>query len=300
MAIQINKISFNNTCPICGSRRSVILFPDTLKSELPSFDYNFGPAHSRTYQIIKCLDCSHGYTSSVPHNVFQNYQDIQDYVYLKNEKQRIETANKVIKDLVRHAPTGRLLDIGCATGDFLSVASKYYWVEGLELSNWSANIAKSKGFIVHTCKLESLSPSYCFDVITLWGVIEHFQNPHQEIAHIYRLLTAQGIVSLWTGDITSILSYVLGKKWWWIQGQHIQLFSKRSLRKLFLENGFEEIKVGLYPYTTTMQSLSNSLRRYPFITKLTEKILNNKYLSNMKVTFRLPGEMFAIFRKKEN
>jgi SAM-dependent methyltransferase len=208
------------------------------------------------------------------------------------------TARKVIQRLLRFLSQGRLLDVGCATGDFLAVAQKHYSVEGVELSKWSADIARSRGFVIHNCELGNLRTRKPYDIVTLWGVIEHFEDPAVEVENIAQLLRRDGIVCLWTGDFESSLSRILGRRWWWVQGQHINLFSKRSLCRLFENNNFDTIEIGLYPHVMTMQSMSRSLGRYRRMSRMTKPILNRKLLSPMEITLRLPGEMFAIFRKR--
>jgi SAM-dependent methyltransferase len=289
---------FHIPCPVCSSRRFKIKYPDSLGVEMPCLDYDFRPAHSLTYRIVKCLDCGHGYSSPHPAMLWKNYESVADVVYLKSQDQRLLTARKVIKEILRHCSTGRLLDVGCATGDFLTIAQEHFRVEGVELSKWSTDIARSRGLVIHNCELANLETSEPYDVVTLWGVIEHFEDPVIEIKNIARLMRSGGIVCLWTGDFESCLSKLFGKKWWWVQGQHINLFSKRSLCRLFENNDFDLVRIGLYPYVTTMQSMSRSLGRYPLLTKITKYFLNGKLLSNVKITLRLPGEMFAIFRKR--
>jgi SAM-dependent methyltransferase len=285
-------------CPVCFSARFKVKYPDTLGAETPCFDYDFRPAHTRTYRIVKCLDCGHGYSSPRPARLSENYQTTEDGVYLRDQRQRLATARKVVPHLLRFLPQGRLLDVGCATGDFLSVAREYFKVEGLEISEWSADIARSKGFVIHNGELGSIKANETYDVITLWGVIEHFEEPVREVKNIARLLRKGGIVGVWTGDFESSLSWLLGRKWWWVQGQHINLFSKRSLHKLFDDQGFEVVEIRMYPHVVTMESISRSLGRYPFMTKITKFLLTVQLLADKKITLKLPGEIFAIFRKR--
>ena len=290
-------IAVDFPCPICGSNDHRLLYPDTLKNDFPRFGYEFSAGHTRTYRIVMCENCGHAYCSPRPLDIWKHYHDVEDKAYLGCQPQRISTARKVLKKMLQFKKSGRLLDIGCATGDFLSVARDFYEVEGLELSRWTSRIALGRGLIVHSCTLDALKPAKPYDVMTLWGVIEHFEDPAREIQKMARLLNQGGYVCLWTGDIKSIPSKVLGKKWWYVQGQHIQYFSQRSLRKIFSQNGFEHVWSGLYPYVMTMDSISGSLNRYPLIGKLSKYVLKQPFLSSRMLTLALPGEMFAIFRK---
>lgn len=287
-------------CPICNCECNKELYRNTLGKELPQFGYAFTPDHSKTYRIVLCENCKHAYSSPRPRDLWKGYECLSDIAYLQAQEDRLFTAQKVVNRLKVYARRGRLLDVGCGTGDFLFVAAKAYQVEGLELSRWAAEIARSRGFVVHGCEIGNVKAEESYDLITLWGVIEHFEYPSREVANMWRLLARGGLVCLWTGDVEALPSRFLGRKWWYIQGQHIQLFSRRSLGKLFESNGFEEVWIGRYPYMMTMRSIANSLRRYRLLGSASKFLLDRPFLGDRRITLALPGEMFAIFRKTDN
>jgi len=285
-------------CPVCGSMDQKLLYNDTLGDALPAFDYAFSPEHNRTYRIMRCQSCTHAF-SIVPHkNLWENYQSVIDDEYLKRQDERLMTSLNVVNILRKNKSSGTLLDIGCATGDFLSIARNFYDVEGLELSDWSARIAQDSGFTIHTCTLSEMQGSGLYDIITLWGVIEHFESPRNEAGHISRLLRPGGVVCLWTGDINSWIAHILGRKWWYIQGQHIQYFSRKSLCRLFEDNDFELVSMEKYPFATNFRSLSKSLRRYSVVNNVFGHLFEQRFFADRKINLSLPGEMYAIFRKK--
>jgi SAM-dependent methyltransferase len=285
-------------CPVCGSNRYNVIRPDTLGDRSARFDYGFSPAHNLTYRTVHCLDCGHGYASPRPDNIWENYQSVVDDAYLTRKEERIASAKKALERIRTFVPSGKLLDVGCATGDFMSAAQPYYNVEGLELSEWSAKLAVERGFTIHKCLLDDMKVENVYDVVTMWGVIEHFEYPANEIKNIARIIKPGGVVALWTGDIESLPSKLFGQKWWYVQGQHIQMFSKRSIRKLFNDNGFEEVSMTWYPYVMAMRSISQSIRRYPALDGLAHSVLNSSLFREATITIKLPGEMFGIFRKR--
>jgi ubiquinone/menaquinone biosynthesis C-methylase UbiE len=295
----MNKIDFD--CPICKGKDFTVLYEDDLGNRLPTFNYDFSINGNKTFRIVKCTNCSHCYATPRSENIYVNYDgNVQDDIYLRLEGQRLQTDKKVIKEIIKIKPNqSKLLDIGCATGDFLSVAQNYFLVEGLELSTWSTAIARKRGFIVHQKLIKDLQADNQFDIITLWGVIEHFEFPNDEIRNINRLLKTGGIVALWTGDIDTIFPKLIGKKWWYFQGQHIQMFTKKSITLLFEQNGFKKIQINKYPYVISTESLINTLKRYPFIRKTLKPLLEWSAFKNFHLTLRLPGEMFAIFEKTQ-
>lgn len=284
-------------CPVCGGPKYRVVREDTLGNLPPELGYSFTPAHLKTYRIVRCTNCGHTYCSPLPIDLFERYADIEDVEYLKHESQRLATAKKVIRTLQQVKKCGRLLDVGCSTGDFLQIAERYYEVEGVELSAWAAGIARAKGLTVYDFPLSELGGVKQYDVISLWGVIEHLEDPGREIKHIHRLMRDGGILCIWTGNVDSLTARVLGEKWWYFMGQHVQYFSEATLDRLVTGCGFAKVTVGNYPYVMNMTSIANSIGRYAFLSKLLSRALKSKCLASITITFALPGEMFAIYSK---
>lgn len=294
----MNNATVEFDCPVCGSSGDLVeIYPDTLGAALPEFGYDFSPRHCAHYRIVRCNACSHAYCTPRHPDMFRNYIDVEDRAYLRNQKQRTATAILVVKKICEFESSGRLLDIGCSTGDFLDVAKSKFSVDGLELSDWAADAARRCGLRIHQKQLAEFQPEVAYDVITLWGVIEHFEHPAQEVRHLSRLLSPGGIVCLWTGDFDSIFSRILGERWWYILGQHIQYFTRRSIERLFVEQGYSLISSSYYPYVLSFDAIAKSLARYPTIGRIFRALVSLLGIGKWNITFRLPGEMFLIFRK---
>lgn len=286
-------------CPICKSKNTYEIHPENINIGKIVFTYEFTPESQKTFRVVRCNKCSHIFCFPLPKNIYKNYEDVIDKEYLRQSKTRILSAKIVLDDIKKLVPSGRLLDIGCATGDFLKVAKSFgYFVEGLELSKWSSEIVKDKGILVHRKLLVSLSSKFPekYDVITLFGVIEHFQNPRDEMVYINRLLKPGGILVIWTGDVDGMMSKILGRRWWYWQGQHIQYFTKSSLNYLARIRGFEYADTKIYPIAATYEQIENSLSRYKFKKFLMPAI---KFIFLIKSIWylRMPGEMLWFGRK---
>jgi 2-polyprenyl-3-methyl-5-hydroxy-6-metoxy-1,4-benzoquinol methylase len=287
-------------CPVCANKASHRWYPAEIAgSEQVSFSYTFSPAHSKTFQVMRCDSCTHAFCAPIPSDIARHYQDVVDDEYLRHAHSRTISATWLLSALKRYHSPGRLLDVGCATGDFLLAARETgYSAEGIELSNWSSRIARERGLIIHQEYLDAFAPRHRgeYDFVTLWGVIEHFAHPRREIRNIATLLRPGGILALWTGDVDSVTSRLLGRRWWYWQGQHIQYFTHRSLARLVTEGGLEPVSTNLYPFAASMETISNSLRRYRSRDVLLTLL---KPLFHIKPTWRLriPGEMFFVARK---
>lgn len=255
----------SDKCPICNSSNVVQLYPANIELSKLSFTYTKTPYSNKTFRVVRCRKCTHVFCSPIPKNIYKNYEGVVDNEYLNYMDSLRISAGLILPIITKNMPKGILLDVGCATGEFLSIAKSFgYSVEGLELSKWSSDIAKSKGITIHRKLLDSLSRQYPdrYDVITLFGVIEHFEEPIKEMKAIQKLLKPGGLLIIWTGDVNSLPSRILGKKWWYWQGQHIQYFSHKSLNYLANDCGLIHIKTGIYPFVATYGLMNNYLGRY--------------------------------------
>jgi predicted TPR repeat methyltransferase len=287
-------------CVVCGSTDLVERRPAEIdRLEQVSFSYTFSPEHNRTFRVVRCRRCTHLFCAPLPDSVTEQYHEVVDEEYLKHAESRLLSARAVVARIRKRGGRGRLLDVGCATGDFLEAArAAGFEAEGLELSAWSCDVARRRGFTVHQKTLAQFareSPAR-FDVVSLIGVIEHLPQPRAEIDHLATLVKPGGMIAVWTGDADAWLPRLLGRRWWYWQGQHIQYFTHASLTRLARASGFEPIATERYPFAATHATLSNSLRRYPLHRLITAALVPVFWIKPV-VYLRLSGEMLFMARR---
>ena len=140
--------------------------------------------------------------------------------------------------------TGRLLDIGCNEGRGLKIyARNGFQVEGLELNETAAAVARETGFTVHACDLRHFKSSALYDVVVLSNVLEHLPDPRQMLLDVRRNLRPGGQVWISCPNSQSWLRRVFGSSWInWHVPFHISQFSIQTLRSLLSEAGFRIIE----------------------------------------------------------
>jgi len=153
----------------------------------------------------------------------------------------------------KHKTPGRILDIGCSAGFFLNVARDHHWeTYGLEMSPDTATIAEVRyGLKVTVGTLqESTFPSNYFDVVTMWDVLEHVEDPKKTLTLINGILKDDGIVAISTPNIDGLfpkLSYKLANLInYWPHPEpphHLFQFSNRTLGRLLSRTGFTLLEV---------------------------------------------------------
>ncbi len=294
--VRIDRVEKHNiSCNLCGSHKYDVIFEDELGDSIPPLDHDFSPTTRLTYRIVRCNNCRLVYTNPMP-RISSFYSDTVDEVYIASEIQRKKTAEVVIQDILKHKPDGHLLDIGCSTGIFLDVACDNFTVEGIETSLWAQNIA-SKKHVVHKVPLSELELPNVFDVVTMFGVIEHFEDPRAEIMRIHKSLKQGGLLVIYTGDVDSLMARLLGKRWWWYQGMHTYYFSKATCAQLLSDCGFTVVQVKNHAIYFKLFSLAISMRRY-WIGKLLSPLLNLPLVKNLMLPLSLSGEMLMFAFKK--
>jgi len=137
---------------------------------------------------------------------------------------------------------GRVLDVGCASGEFLAAAGARGWeLYGVEPSPIGAAQAECvPGATIHTGTLDTApwADAY-FDGVAFFEVIEHLQSPRAYIEKIGRLLRPGGMLVMSTPNIHSLAYYMLGRDWEVVgPNDHIYYFSPRTLERLLRSCGF--------------------------------------------------------------
>ena len=129
---------------------------------------------------------------------------------------------------------GKLLDLGCGNGLFLSMMRELGWeVMGVEPDGQAVEIARERfGLSVHEGTLkEAYFPNDTFDAITMNHVIEHIWGPISTLQECRRVLKPGGRLVVVTPNIESLGHRLFGEAWRGLEvPRHLYFFSARTLR----------------------------------------------------------------------
>lgn len=132
----------------------------------------------------------------------------------------------------------RVLDVGCATGQFLRMMQDKQAVRvlGVDASAECIEIARGQGL---PCELgDFLERQETFDVITMWHLIEHLPRPQDYIRHAHALLPVGGWLLIET-PVIGMVSEAFGANWrYFMPTEHINLFPIDALIRLCCSAGF--------------------------------------------------------------
>lgn len=153
--------------------------------------------------LVKCAKCGLVFREPKPSDKTmieyyqKSYSDIFDEEKYKSHREEIFL--NFLEKAVKHSGGGKLLDVGCGYGIFLSLAKNQGWeVYGVELSKEACQFARSSlGLNVFCGDLKEASfPEGHFDVVTLWNVLDHMVNPVQQLLEVRRILKNDGLLFL--------------------------------------------------------------------------------------------------------
>lgn len=244
------------SCPVCGAdhyQRTGIA-PDRLLG-IPG-----------EFQMVRCLECGVVYLNPQPttDEILRYYPaDYDAYAGARVDElsglRRWSVAyglHKRRRAVTRYVSSGRLLEVGCATGAFLDTmrAAGDWDVYGVDISEYAVNYAQDRlGLKVFLGQLaEAQFPAGYFDVVVMWDVLEHLPDPRAALSEVRRVLKDDGWFIFRVPNLDSWDARLFGAYWAGFDvPRHFTTFSVETVRHLLKLEGFRWHKAacisGTYP-----------------------------------------------------
>lgn len=160
--------------------------------------------------------------------------------------------------------SGKVLDIGCATGVFLNGMKEHGWeCYGIEPSDFASEYAINRFDlnVFHGYLEDGLFEDDFFDVITLWDVFEHLFEPVETLHIIAKILKPGGLLVITTPNANSWERKIFREHWaGWDVPRHYHVFSPNTLQALLNPMGLRAFKIK--SFTGMQGSLVISLQSY--------------------------------------
>lgn len=262
-------------CRLCGCQEKKFVFDS----------FNTHGRHIidkiETFKIVQCQNCTSFYIDNlvVDEAYYAKYYQLGYYQIGVNPKGFIaktldamarRSIRKKEDHIIAHLPKSnhpyKLLDVGCGDGTFLERLNKNRFEgTGVEINPEGYEICNKKGLVVHNSDIKTIDfGDKKFDVITLWNVLEHVDNPRELTAFLLPLLSKNGVLVLQVPNANS-LGFKLGKQYWFHldSPRHLVHFNKTSIKKLCDLTGFELVTV-INEYYDYPQDLFWSIRKSSF------------------------------------
>lgn len=193
--------------------------------------------------LARCRSCSFVFSYRVPtlDELIEHYGNYGRNDYLSPIT--VSRYNEILDFLEPYRKTNRLIDVGCGIGHFLEVAKKRGWeVYGTEFTREAIEICEAKGITMHEGALDpsNYDPA-SFDVIISIEVIEHINNPHEELNHFSTILRDGGAIYLTTPNFNSLSRHYLKQHWGIIEyPEHLSYYTPATLNKMMSMHGMKK------------------------------------------------------------
>lgn len=292
-----------SACDLCGSTQHDERLPGTIRRSLEHSDFSVLGEQREHHRIVRCRSCRLVFadpTDAVP-ELHAKYRTLDVESYLAEQTSRRRTCEADVAVLRTYVPQGRVLDVGCSAGLFLSCLPPQFEPHGIEPGEKGAEHARRLvgQSAVFQGTVESADfPAQCFDAVTMWDVIEHVASPRACLTRIAEWLQPRGYLFIVTPDFGSRFARVCGGRWPHLIRQHLYYFEHDTMARLLSDCGFEQVYVGTYSRYFTIGYLLQRARLVPsWLPRVQVGWLDR--LSHMRVPVNLGDAMFVVARRSE-
>lgn len=279
-------------CPFCA-RRS------------PFIRYQITDQH----RIVKCEDCGLMWLHPRPsleelHEIYdegyyhnEEFYDsagsklygYYDYLYERLNKQytyqkMADRADELLRrDRHHDQEKPAWLDVGCGLGFLMDVAFDHgYRVHGVEFNPYAVQAIEAKYTFPVTCgSIHDLDPGERYQVISLFDVIEHLDDPFGDLKRLRNLVSDDGLLMLQTMDSESLPSRIIGKRLEDFRRfrEHLYFFSRQSMTRVLEAAGWEVVDIVSVGHTFQLEMLLDRVALYtPRLVKVLKFLIWPKWL----------------------
>ncbi|MCE6993096.1 class I SAM-dependent methyltransferase [Dyadobacter sp. CY323] len=229
------------TCPVCNNT--------SFENFLNVTDYTVS---QKEFTIQKCITCQFLFTNPRPdESEIGDYYQSQDYISHNDQaKGLISKVYGIVRDytigqkvkMINNLSNGKgkLLDIGCGTGNFVNAGKENGWnVFGTEPDPNARNAAAAKtGNIIFESIQAPELISEKFDIITMWHVLEHVHYLNETLDWLDQHINQNGTILIAVPNPESYDAANYGRYWAaYDVPRHLYHFTKNTMQKLLGNHG---------------------------------------------------------------
>ena len=234
----------NFSCGICKSNSYEIVYSGPIRSG------TYGKVTSDNHIVVRCHGCSAvqlgkfldvQYASSQYREAYNGSDDIDNY-FTMHDHEQLYRLEKIGVPSLRGK---HILDYGCGGGAFLDAISGFAaQTFGVEPFIGYHESLRDRGHQIFANGHELAATNQKFDLITMFGVIEHLEKPLEHLKLIRGLLNDGGRLIVDTDNFDDFIMQH-GKKEiekFYFRTVHNWYFNAKSLNDVLVLAGFKTIK----------------------------------------------------------
>lgn len=188
-------------------------------------------------------DPSAGFQSLYGREYFASYEPDSGAAY----KKRATMYRQEYERIRAYVNSGRVLDVGCGLGEFLSIFEDGWEKYGADISPYALEAASSRG--ISTILPED--PDGTFDLVVFRGTLQHLDEPLSAIKHSIRLLKPGGYLVFLATPNAGSLCYRLFQELPMLSPRHNFVVISAKILRQILENLGLEVRALCFPYLDT-------------------------------------------------
>ncbi|OGG15199.1 hypothetical protein A2773_04930 [Candidatus Gottesmanbacteria bacterium RIFCSPHIGHO2_01_FULL_39_10] len=263
-------------CAICGDKQKIeLLYKESVdfeKVDKNTFSARRIPEKVH-YQLQRCNNCGLIISSPIlsPDKIKHLYKE-SEFTYTEEVPSLRKTYGWYLGQTLKHTGENpKLLEIGAGNGFFLEEVKKMgikdFW--GVEPSKQAIQKAKPgirekmiAGFFPHPRIMAN-----SFDVICVFQTLDHIITPNTFLKECHTALKKGGVILTILHDTSGLSVKILGERSPIFDIEHIYLFNKENLARIFEKNKFKVLSVfdvkNSYPlrYWLRMFPLPNTVKK---------------------------------------
>lgn len=243
--VKLNEMENLNSCTLCGNNNFSVY--------LESKDYFLT---KEEFTIVKCEKCGLMFVNPRPSAYeISNYYKSENYISHSTKHTgwlgkiytvvRRKNHEKKYALIESYKKPGSIIDIGCATGEFLDFFKTKGWkVTGVEpdkdARKFAANTYHLKVF--DEKNIQDIKER-TYDVVTMWHVLEHVHDINERVFQLNRMLKEDGIAFIAVPNPQS-KDAAIYKTFWagYDLPRHLFHFSFKTITDLFEKHGFRFVE----------------------------------------------------------
>ena len=207
---------------------------------------------------VRCVNCGLVYLNPMPtsEELKQYYEEDYDFILHRNSQHYLKGSESIKRELFeyeKYVKKGRLLDVGCGTGNYVFRAQELGWESyEIEISRIYSDFLRNElGLNVMNVSIEEVNfSSNYFDVVVLNHVLEHLFDPKNMLKKIYGFLKKGGILAIYIpNELESLYSTLMldNLLFYFQPGErptdHLYFFNKKTIQLLLRTTGFKIIEL---------------------------------------------------------
>ncbi len=239
-------------CALCGKKQKI---KELYKESLHLQKINSGTFSARRtpdrmhHRFVKCYRCGLIFSSPIlPEEKIINLYKKSTFDYGHESAYLKKTYGYYLKQLLgdRVRRGLRLLDIGCGNGFFLEEAKDMGIEKVFGVEPGKASVKKAPQWLQKNIKIglfeKKIYKNNTFDIISCFHTLDHIIEPDVFVEEVYAALKKGGKALFIVHDTDGLSVKLFGERSPIFDVEHMHLFNRKTLAKLFAKNKFRKIQ----------------------------------------------------------